>query len=146
MSADSDIPSLSHNKESDDEGSEDEDKDNNASLPRLRCNRTPTYGHLKGCDGDGSLPTIARPDEFQGGQHQAHVILQNIVMSQYNLKQGIKKFGDPGKAAVLTELPQLYDRHVISPVNKYDLTGEEQKGTLRYLMFLKEKQCGTIKG
>jgi hypothetical protein len=67
-------------------------------------------------------------------------------MSQYNLKQGIKKFGDPGKAAVLTELRQLYDRHVISPVNKYNLTGEEQKRALRYLMFLKEKRCGTIKG
>jgi hypothetical protein len=67
-------------------------------------------------------------------------------MTQYNLKQGIKKFGDPGKATVLTELRQLYDRHVISPVNKYDLTGEERKGALRYLMFLKEKRCGTIKG
>jgi hypothetical protein len=67
-------------------------------------------------------------------------------MTQYNLKQGIKKFGDPGKAAVLTELRQLYDRHVISPANKYDLTGEERKGALRYLMFLKEKRCGTIRG
>jgi hypothetical protein len=135
-SADNDLnqDDLSDNKES-----EEEDKENDASLTRLRRNRIPTYGHLKGCDGDGPLPTIARPDKFQGGGHQSHVILQNIVMTQYNLKQGIKKFGDPGKAAVLTELRQLYDRHVISPVNKYDLTGEERKGALCYLMFLKEK-------
>ena len=33
-------------------------------LPRLRQNRTPSYGHLKGRDGDGSLPTVARPEEF----------------------------------------------------------------------------------
>jgi hypothetical protein len=59
-------------------------------------------------------------------------------MTQYNLKQGIKQFGDAGKAAVLIELQQLYDRDVMSPVHKYDLRGEERKGALRYLMFLKE--------
>ncbi len=67
-------------------------------------------------------------------------------MTQYNLKQGIKKFGDVGKAAVLVELRQLYDRNVMSPINKYDLTAAERKGALRYLMFLKEKRCGKIKG
>jgi hypothetical protein len=29
------------------------------------------------------------------------------------MKQGIKKFGDLGKSAVLTELQQLYDRDVM---------------------------------
>jgi hypothetical protein len=67
-------------------------------------------------------------------------------MTQYNLKQGIRKSGDKGKDAMLTELQQLYDRDVMMPVNKYDLTPEERKGALRYLMFLKEKRCGTIKG
>jgi hypothetical protein len=130
--------------ESDDDSSDDDDDD--APLSRLRQNRTPSYRHLKGRDGDGSLPTVARPHEFRGGKHQAHVILQSIIFTQYNLKQGIKKFGDGGKAAVLVELQQLYDRKVIRPVDKYDLTPEEQKGALRYLMFLKEKRCGTIKG
>ena len=74
------------------------------------------------------------------------MILQSIILTQYNLKQGIRKFGDAGKAAVLVELQQLYDRKVMDPVNKYDLTAEERKGALRYLMFLKEKRCGTIKG
>jgi hypothetical protein len=75
-----------------------------------------------------------------------YVILQNIIMTQYNLKQGIKIFGDKGKEAILAELQQLYGRDVMSPIDKYDLTPEEQKGALRYLMFLKEKQCGAIKG
>jgi hypothetical protein len=30
-------------------------------------------------------------------------------MTQYNLKEGIKKFGDEGKQAALTELQQLYN-------------------------------------
>jgi hypothetical protein len=74
------------------------------------------------------------------------MILQSIIMTQYNVKQGIRKFGEKGKEAVLTERQQLYDRDVMTPVNKYDLTPKERKGALRYLMFLKEKRCGTIKG
>jgi hypothetical protein len=89
---------------------------------------------------------MARPEEFRGGHHEAHVILPNIVMIQYNLKQGIRKFGNPGKAAVMTELQQLYHQDVMIPINKYDLTATERKGVLQYLMFLKEKRCGTIKG
>jgi hypothetical protein len=70
----------------DDESTDDED---DVPLPRLRRQRAPSYKHLKGRDGDGSLPTAARPREFRGDKHQAHVILQNIEMTQYNLKQGI---------------------------------------------------------
>jgi hypothetical protein len=47
---------------------------------------------------------------------------------------------------VLTELQQLYDRDVMEPVHTSDLTSWERKGALRYLMFLKEKRCGQIKG
>jgi hypothetical protein len=127
----------------------DSDNDPDADetpLPRIRRNRIPSYGHLKGCDSDGSLPTVARPEEFRSGRHEAHIILQNIVMAQYNLKQGIRKFGNPGKAAVMTELQQLYDQDVMILINKYYLTAAERKGALGYLMFLKEKRCGTIKG
>ena len=35
---------------------------------------------------------------------KSHVILKSIIMTQYNMKQGIKKFGDDGKAAVMVEL------------------------------------------
>jgi hypothetical protein len=132
------------NDSSDDE-SHDE-KDDDTPLRRLRRNRAPSYRHLKGRAGDGSLPTIARPDKFKGGRHQSHTILQSVILTQYNLKQGIKKFEDQGKAAVLTELRQLYDRDVMNPVNNYNLTPAERKGTLRYLMFLKEKRGGTRKG
>jgi hypothetical protein len=97
-----------------DDDSDEEDGDE--PLPRLRRKRTPSYKHLKGRHGDGSLPTIARPQEFRTGKHHSYVILQSIIMTQYNLKQGIKKFGDKGKEAVLTELQQLYDRAVMEPV------------------------------
>jgi hypothetical protein len=138
----------SHWSESEEEESASHENDDTLPrlLPRLRRNRKPSCKHLKGHDGDGSLPTVARPDEFKGGKHQAHVILQNIILTQYNLKQGIEKVGDDGKAAVLVELQQLCDRDVMQPVNKYYLTPAERKGALRCLMYLKEKRCETIKG
>ena len=121
--ADSQLPD---NDESDDDSEDSDDtEDGIKPLPRLRRNRTANYSHLKGRDGDGSLPTVARPEEFRGGRHHAYVILQSIIMTQYNLKQGIKKFGDKGKEAVLAELQQLYDRAVMEPVHKYDLTPTE---------------------
>jgi hypothetical protein len=140
-------PDSNHEQTEDDDDTSTNENDASTPLPRLRWNRSPNYGHLKGRDGDGSLPTVAGPEEFKGGRHQAYIILQSIVMTQCNLKQGIKEFGDQGKAAVLVELQQLYDGDVMRPVNKYDLTPTEQKGVLRYLsMILKEKRCGTIKG
>jgi hypothetical protein len=125
MNEPSDGPTL------DEETGENDNQPPDAPIPRLRGNRARTYGHLKGQDGDGSLPTIARSHEFCGG----HVILQSIVMTQYKLRQGIKKFGRKGKAAVMEELQQLYDRDIMQPISKSDLSPEERKGALRYLMF-----------
>jgi hypothetical protein len=110
---------ASDDSDSDSDSNDESDNDpDDEDLPKLRRNRTRNYGRLKGRDGDGSLPTVARPEEFRGGRHQAHVILQSIIMTQYNLKQGIKKFGDEGKQAVLTELRQLYNRDVTEPASK----------------------------
>jgi hypothetical protein len=65
--------------------------------PRLQQHCSPSYAHLKGRDSNGSLSAVARPHKFGGGRQQAHIILQSIVMTQYNLKQGIQKFGDQGR-------------------------------------------------
>ena len=43
-------------------------------------------------------------------------------------------------------MKQLHDRMVIQPVDGNKLTGAEKKKALQYLMFLKEKRCGKIKG
>jgi hypothetical protein len=61
----------SHLSESDEEESDSHENDGTLPrpLPRLRRNRKPSYKHLKGRDGDGSLPTVARPDEVKGGKH-----------------------------------------------------------------------------
>jgi Reverse transcriptase (RNA-dependent DNA polymerase)/Zinc knuckle len=75
-----------------------------------------------------------------------HTTLEHIVMTQYSVKKGLKVFGAAGVDAVLQELQQLHDRKVIRPVQASSLSYEEKKASLAYLMFLKEKRTGQIKG
>ena len=67
-------------------------------------------------------------------------------MTQHSMKQGIKEFGDAGVDAVLEELQQLHDRNVLEPTSANELTREQKRGALNYLMFLKKKRNGRIKG
>jgi hypothetical protein len=59
------------------------------------------------------------------------------------MKRGLKEFGEAGVEAVLKELKQLHVRNVIEPKNP---THAEKKAALQYLMFLKQKRTGEIKG
>ena len=65
---------------------------------------------------------------------------------QMSLKAGLRTFGSDGMKAVEKEMKQLHDRDVMIPVHKNNLTPEQRKEALAYLMFLKRKQCGKIKG
>ena len=56
-----------------------------------------------------------------------HTTLENTVMTQHNMKKGIKLFGDAGIDAVLKELQQLHDRKVLEPVNAKEKINEEEK-------------------
>ena len=63
-----------------------------------------------------------------------------------SLKVGLRTFGDDGVKAVEKEMRQLHDRGVMAPVHKKCLTHEQRKEALAYLMFLKRKRCGKVKG
>jgi Reverse transcriptase (RNA-dependent DNA polymerase) len=75
-----------------------------------------------------------------------HTTLEHTVMTQYSVRKGLKIFGEAGVEAVLQELQQLHNRKVIRPVLSSSLTYQEKKASLAYLMFLKEKRSGQIKG
>lgn len=68
------------------------------------------------------------------------------MLTQYSLKKGLREFGEQGVEAVLKELKQLHVRKVIAPVKGDVLSRAERKAALEYLMFLKQKRCGTVKG
>ena len=72
----------------------------------------------------------------------------NVVLEtpQMSLKAGLRTCGNDGMKAVEKEMRQLHDRDVMKPVHKKSLTQEQRKEALAYLMFLKHKRCGKIKG
>ena len=65
---------------------------------------------------------------------------------QMSMKKGLQAFGEGGYAAVKQEMQQLHDRKVMQPIRHKDLTPEQKRDALGYLMFLKKKRCGKIKG
>jgi hypothetical protein len=60
--------------------------------------------------------------------------------------RGLKFFGEDGLKAVSKEMQQLHDRKVMDAKHSRDLTPKERNDALAYLMFLKRKRCGKIKG
>jgi hypothetical protein len=58
---------------------------------------------------------------------------------QMNMRKGLKVFGEDGVAAVKKEMLQLHERKVMEPCHAADLTPEQKKEALAYLMFLKRK-------
>ena len=66
--------------------------------------------------------------------------------AQMSMRKGLKVFGAGGYAAVKQEMQQLHDRRVMQPVRRKDLSPAQKKEALGYLMFLKKKRCGKIKG
>jgi hypothetical protein len=63
-------------------------------------------------------------------------------MMQHSVKKGLRLFGDAGNDAVYSEMQQLHEMEAIEPKRSDMLTHEENRASLHYLMFLKQKRCG----
>ena len=61
------------------------------------------------------------------------------------MKNGLCLFGDAGNQAMKSKMGQLHKQTVMKPKHSKDLAKEQWKEALAYLMFLKQKRCGTIK-
>ena len=96
------------------------------------------YGNKTVLDMNGATKTdIITPTD------PSHM-MDNIETAQYNVKRGLKEFGQKGAEAVMSELKQLDDMSVLEPTST--LSPEQRHDALAYLMFLKRKRCGRIKG
>ena len=69
-----------------------------------------------------------------------------MVTPQMSMKRGTMNFGEDGVKAVTDEVQQLHDRVVMKAKHKKDLTPEQRLDALAYLMFLKRKRSGKVKG
>lgn len=114
------------------------ENDGQAAEPRvLRPNRTPNY--------DRHLGIAHKPVEH-GMMHANLRELEHTALTQYTVKKGLQVFGEAGAEAVIKEMKQLDQLNVIEPKAASMLTRTEKKAALEYLMFLKQKRCGRIKG
>jgi hypothetical protein len=92
-------------------------------------------------------------DEVEGGEHhhedgaaEDEDAVLGFLLTQVSMRKELKLFGDKGREAVETELQQLHERQVMQPVAAESLTEEQRRWALAYLMFLKQKRCGKVKG
>lgn len=69
-----------------------------------------------------------------------------IMLTQYGMSKGLRLFGQDGDDAVRKEMQQLHDREVMRPRPPTSITNHNRGEALRYLMFLKQKRDGSIKG
>ena len=72
--------------------------------------------------------------------------LYDTMLSQYSMKKIINLFRDKDFEAVTTELQQLYVMKKVEPMAPEMTTRDLSQTALRYLIFLKQKRCGKIKG
>ena len=95
--------------------------------------------------GPGGSSYNLRPRKSRDYGH-LHTTLEYTALTQYTMERELKEFGEDGVQAVAKEMKQLHDREVIEPTKASDMTRDEKRRALRYLMFLKKKRCGRIKG
>jgi hypothetical protein len=68
------------------------------------------------------------------------------LMTQYNLKPGLQKFGARGESTAITEMMQLHMMDTWTAMDPSKLTREDSMKVLLSLLFLKEKRTGKVKG
>lgn len=75
-----------------------------------------------------------------------HAKMLTFLTAQMSAKAGLREFGQAGADAITKELEQLLYRKVMKGREPHTLTRDQRKAALKYLMFLKQKRCGRIKG
>ena len=118
------------------------DNANDKTGYNLRTSRQRSYKHLY----DPNVFETNKNNDDLGGVVMTTINGGSVETGQMSMRKGLKVFGEPGYAAVKKEMQQLHDRNVMQPVNRKDLSPSQKKEALGYLMFLKKKRCGAIKG
>eukprot|EP00957_Ditylum_brightwellii_P205326 15343367-Ditylum_brightwellii.AAC.1 len=68
----------------------------------------------------------------------------HFALTQYLLKQGLKKFKKEGESTVKEEFLQLHQKETFQPMTPDELINDQKKGALKLLMFI-TKKCGRVK-
>ena len=68
--------------------------------------------------------------------HQPTLSKKDTILTQYSINQGLKVFEKKGEATVRKYLLQLHDCRVVEPKKPQDLSYEQRRRGLIYMMFL----------
>ena len=68
-----------------------------------------------------------------------NILTNKTILKKYSINKGLKVYGKKGKAAVRKQLQQFHDHRVDEPKKSQDLSYEQQRRSLAYLIFLKLK-------
>jgi hypothetical protein len=90
--------------------------------------------------------TIHRWDDAMTTTSKDELKVWGYVMTQYNLKPGLCKFGSKGQTAAVKELTQLHVMDTWTPMYANRISREQKMRALSSLLFLKEKRTGDVKG
>ena len=66
-------------------------------------------------------------------------------MTHYNMNKVLKRSGQSRVGAIKKEVRQLVTMYALDPDNLKELSREDCRAAMTYLMFLKEKRDGNIK-
>ena len=74
-----------------------------------------------------------------------HEVSKTIVLAQqYHINKDLKVFDDRGREAVRKKMKQLDDLEILKPKKVDSLTNEQKKNALPCLMFISEKNDGSV--
>ncbi len=90
--------------------------------------------------------TVYQVDPEVHTTSEDEIAVWGYLMTQYNLKPGLRKFGEQGETAAISELTQLHVMDTWTVMDPTKPTREVRTQALSSLLFLKEKRCGKIKG
>ena len=80
------------------------------------------------------------PGTIQTPDRNPHMIaIEGLFITQMGAKKGLKLFGQAGVNAAQKELQQLHYMEVMKPKHSHNLTPEQKRVSLQYLMLLKKK-------
>ena len=83
---------------------------------------------------------------FTNPEHTMSYFINHVILTQHGMKNGIELWVERNLKAVKREMGQFHDHRMMSWINLKTINTANKKKALAYLMFLKQKQSGIIKG
>jgi hypothetical protein len=136
--------------EADDDDGEEEDDQGNRRTRRVRV-PPQSWQHLQARDehtevysSESAQIIVMTMVHFNTALAGMNDIQASSFLQTYSLKQGIKKFGKQGIAAVHKEMKQILDQVVFEPISIEEMMKLEKKRAMESLIFLTEKRDETV--